>query len=209
MGQKRTLRVVLGRCLLYFPSLVWVVALLYFEGIFNVLLVGLCALFHECGHLLAFSLLGLPTPQLRIVSGGLRLQTAGWLSYRQEGWIAFAGPLANLVIWGISLLFPHLPWLTLFGETSLFTALGNLAPTGELDGERILTCLLSSHLAPDTVQNTVRWLGFTILAGVLLASLVLLWLGVGAIYPAFLAFGALLAEKRGFDKKRGKMRKTE
>ena len=137
----------LGRFFLILPALLWVGAVLWFEGLYSLLLVGLSAVFHECGHLLAFSLLGLPAPKLVPVARGVRFAAPCTLSYREEMLIAMAGPVANLA----SFLFGCVtggfaPAFRTFGDISLLTGLCNLAPMNDLDGERILRCLLAGRL---------------------------------------------------------------
>lgn len=184
-----------GTVCLYLPSLMWLGALLYFEGLYDLLLVGLCALFHECGHLMAFSLLGLPPPRPVPVPRGIRLETRALLSYRQEALVALGGPLANFAVVLPALLWGwRYPWLFAFGEMSFFTAVGNLFPTEDLDGERMLRCFLSCRFSREAADGVCAFLGGASLVLTLLGSLVLLWHGVNAAYPAFLALGGLLAQ---------------
>ena len=200
-----------GRILLFLPSLLWVGAICYFEGIYSFLMVALAALFHECGHLLAFSLLGLPAPKVVPVARGVRLAAGRGLSYREELLIALAGPLANGICFLAGLVFGgRNPALAAFGEVSLMTALCNLAPIETLDGARILTCLLAPHLSDRALFVTRKTVGWVSLYLGLIGSLLILWLTGGGTYTAFLCLGALLMlpcgnsleEKRGFKRKR-------
>ncbi len=148
-----------------------------------------------------FSLLKLPPPKPVPVARGVRLATSAFLSYREELLIALAGPLVNLGVCLIALPFSSVPWLWAFGEMSMLTALGNLLPVGELDGDRILYCYLSQKGRGEVAERVRHWLGFFTLCFVLLGSLLLLWVGISAAYPAFLALGGLLTQKMPTEQK--------
>lgn len=184
-----------GRILLLVPSLLWVGAVLYFEGVYLFFAATLAAAFHECGHLLAFSALGLPPPRAVAVARGIRLSAACPMSYRQELVVALSGPLANLACYLITLLTGELlPFAREFGEACLAAAVCNLVPLGEMDGERILMCLLSPRLTARTVYLVGQAVGgITLFFGVFL-SLGLLWQTGEGTYPALLALAALLTQ---------------
>lgn len=106
----------------------------------------LCALWHEGGHLLVLSRLGVTrrfSPRLN----GLVCTPERPLSYREEAAVAAAGPAANLLFALLSLLLlplGHAFFLTL-AFCHLMTALSNLLPLEGYDGARILSALLSLH----------------------------------------------------------------
>lgn len=184
----------LGRFFLILPALLWVAAVLWFEGLYSLLLVGLSAVFHECGHLLAFSLLGLPAPRLVPVARGVRFAASCTLSYREEMLIAMAGPVANIACFllgraagGFS------PAFRAFGDISLLTGLCNLAPMNDLDGERILCCLLAGRLDSRCLYYVGRAVTLTAVFLGATGSLIVLWQTGGGTYPAFLCIGAMLA----------------
>ena len=194
----------MGRFFLFLPGILWLLAVLWFEGLYSLLMVGLSALFHECGHLLAFSLLGLPAPRLVPVARGVRFAAPCTLSYREELLIALAGPLANLICFLIGLATGDFaPALRAFGDISLLTGLCNLAPMGALDGERILRCLLAGHMDSRSLYYVSRCITVcTIFLGAA-GALIILWLTGGGTYPAFLSIGALLSlpcEKKAKEK---------
>lgn len=184
----------LGRFFLILPALLWVGAVLWFEGLYSLLLVGLSAVFHECGHLLAFSLLGLPAPKLVPVARGVRFAAPCTLSYREEMLIAMAGPVANLA----SFLFGcitggFIPAFRTFGDISLLTGFCNLAPMNDLDGERILRCLLAGRLDSRCLYYVGRAVTLTAVFLGAAGALIVLWQTGGGTYPAFLCIGAMLA----------------
>lgn len=184
----------LGRFFLFLPAILWIGAVLWFEGLYSLLLVGLSALFHECGHLLAFSILGLPAPRLVPVARGVRFVAPCTLSYREEMLIALAGPVANIV----SFLFGRVtgsfaPAFRTFGDINLLTGLCNLAPMSDLDGERILRCLLAGRLDSRRLYYVGRAVTLTAVFLGAAGSLIVLWQTGGGTYPAFLCIGAMLA----------------
>lgn len=194
----------LGRIFLFLPGLLWILAVLWFEGLYSLFMVGFSALFHECGHLLAFSLLGLPAPKLMPVARGVRFVAPCTLSYREEFLIALAGPIANLSAFLVGIICgPAVPALRAFGDISLLTGLCNLAPMGDLDGERILRCLLAGRLNSRSLYYVSRCVTVTAIFLGAAGSLIILWHTGGGTYPAFLSIGALLAlpcEKKSKEK---------
>ena len=184
----------IGKTLLLLPSLLWVGAIIKFDGVYLFLRVALAACFHECGHLLAFSVLGVPPPKFTPVSRGVRLVTDTPLSYHQEFFVAAAGPLANLFCFFIGLVWGDIvPWLSHFGEVSLMTALCNLVPVGDLDGDRIAKCLIAPHVGDRTlflIHQGVN--GVSIFLSVFCALLYLWHTGDGT-YASVLAISSLLS----------------
>ena len=208
-------RKIVGRGLTVLPIVLWAGALLYYEGIYRVALVVLVAVAHECGHLLAFSLLGLPSPSLLPVAGGVRFVTSAFLSYKEECLVALGGPLINLLTFTLARVAPY-SWLADFGEISLLTALYNLAPLKALDGERMMSALLALILSDAARERVMRVVSFSALMLALFTSLLFLFLGGDTIYPSVLCFFALFSlptsltkneengeKKRKTEKKRG------
>ncbi len=184
----------LGYLLLGLPTLLWVGAVCYFEGVYLFMCVVLSALFHEGGHLLAFSALGLPSPALLPVSRGFRLRQSVPMTYRQELLSAMAGPLANLGCFFVSFLCPELlPWAVDFGRVSLYTAVCNLIPMPKMDGERILCCLLAPRVTDRCLYLVRQILSATMLYLGLFGSLFILWQTGEGFYPALLCLRSLFS----------------
>ncbi len=197
-----------GRCLLLLPTVLWIAAVCWFEGIYPFFCIALAAAFHECGHLLAFSALGLPPPKLVPVARGVRLKTDVPLGYRQELIVALCGPAANLACTAAGRLCGgFFPALDHFGQASLMTALCNLIPMAGLDGERVLTCLIAPH-----VSERALWRGTCLLTSLtlfcaLFASLLVLWRTGEGAYSAMLCLGAMLLSPLEDKEKRANQRK--
>ena len=175
------------------PIVLWAGALYYFEGAYRLHLVVLSAAFHECGHLLAFSSLGIGTPHFRLEANGVRMVSPRMLSYGEEILVAMAGPLMNLLIWGVT-FYTNQPWIQAFGEISLLTALYNLVPTGALDGERILSSLLSLCFGSLLSERVTAFLSYAVLFLALFSSLLGLFLGGDTLYGAVVWMAALFSQ---------------
>lgn len=117
--------------------------------LFLFLLSAVVALQHECAHAFAAAKLGYKLnaivlmPFGAVIDGDMR-----GISFKDEMYVAFCGPLCNLVT---ALLFVALWWFepTVYAFTdvafysSLSIALVNLLPAYPLDGGRILKCALA------------------------------------------------------------------
>lgn len=200
----------IGHILIWLPTLLWAAAISYFDGFGSLISLALAAAFHECGHLLAYSSLGLAPPRLIPVARGIRLRSPDLLSYRDEAVIAAAGPAANLIGWGAGLVLGRAyPWLSSWGEMHLMLALSNLIPLSGMDGERLFACLIAGRLSDRAAYLTRRVLSFLCLFVSLFGSLCILWLTGSAAYPAFLSIGALLFGSTESEETGGKSSKTE
>lgn len=113
-------------------------------GLGRLLAVGIAALLHEAGHVVAAWGWGVPLRGLRLDTFGARLELGGMVSYTTELAVAAGGPFVSL--WAAWLAFPLGQWWQgwyLFALVSLGLGGINLLPVRGLDGGRILACLLS------------------------------------------------------------------
>lgn len=122
----------------------------------------------------------------------------------QALWVAFAGPLVNLLLAAVSLGAARLPigldgqvFLLLFGLINLFIAVFNLLPAFPLDGGRMLKAALCFKLPEETATRVAVGIGrglalagivFALMHGDLFLALIALFLFTGA--------GAELAQVR-------------
>lgn len=106
----------------------------------------LAALLHECGHVAAWAAMTKSLPVLSFSVRGIGLDAcAALLSRRQTFLLALAGPLTNFVLCAAVLYVMQLSasyWGYFFAAANLATGLFNLLPLGDLDGHRMLQCLL-------------------------------------------------------------------
>lgn len=132
-------------------------------GIAILLLILLVALMvHEMAHALVAKKLGLHVLDITIwpLGGAARMQGLTGRS-KQEALVAAAGPLANMVLGGLCLLFPG-PVATDAAWINLVLGLGNLIPAFPLDGGRILRAWLARRSplvdATHAANRLSRWL---------------------------------------------------
>ncbi len=152
---------------------------------------------HECGHLLAFSLLGEPEPAFSFSLGGFRFLARRPLSWRAEGVIAAAGPIANFAAAIVLFLLAAgaagaREYLIFAAVLQLSSAVWNLLPIADLDGARILSSLLSP-LPPDTAERITRAVSGAVLFLGLTLSLGILYFSGAAFYTSLALFLLLLA----------------
>ena len=115
------------------------------------------AALHELGHVAAARICSIRLTELRLGIFGAALRPADTLcSYGRERAMTAAGPLVNLISAGIALALPiGGEAVGMFVAASLFLGLLNLLPINELDGGRILSCLLS-YRSPDAARRVCR-----------------------------------------------------
>ena len=112
----------------------------------------LAVVLHEVGHWGAIKLCRIPLGGFHFGAYEARLVLCGTLSYKKELLICLAGPMVNF----LSVLASAPLGATLLGEgdlsffASVSAALGllNLLPVGDLDGGRILSCVLDWLIGP-------------------------------------------------------------
>lgn len=120
------------------------------------------ALLHECGHLLAARLLGVPLRSLSLDFLGARLSVSGrLLSYGEEWLLAASGPLFSLVGAVLGALFwRSSSFFVSFSCASLLLGFLNLLPIRSFDGGRMLECFLLSVAGPEVSRRVLRATSF-------------------------------------------------
>jgi Zn-dependent protease/CBS domain-containing protein len=150
--------------------LAWIFAASYASGgaatawnsLAFMLLLFLCVLLHEFGHIFTARAFGVPTPYVTLLPiGGVaqleRIPEEPW----EEFLIAIAGPLVNVVI-AVVLVYGFganlqasaaaavdnlkIPFVDRLAAVNLFLALFNMIPAFPMDGGRVLRALLASRL---------------------------------------------------------------
>ncbi|HWV53757.1 site-2 protease family protein [Pseudorhodoplanes sp.] len=151
--------------------LVWIFGAAYASGgasagwtsLIFIILVFLCVLAHEFGHIFTARAFGVITPDVVLlpIGGVARLERIPEKPI-EEFLIAIAGPLVNVVIAGALLLFAgadvtsnaafaaldntKIPMVDKLAAVNLFLALFNLIPAFPMDGGRVLRAALSARL---------------------------------------------------------------
>ena len=150
--------------------LIWIWAAYYrqggadaaWEGVAFVLLLFLCVLLHEFGHVLAAKRYGVNTPDITLWPfGGVANLERIPEKPSEELVVAIAGPLVNVVIAGVLILFlgasvdaaslakiddPKVAMAAKLAGTNIFLVLFNMIPAFPMDGGRVLRALLAIKL---------------------------------------------------------------
>ena len=153
------------------------------EGVIFTVLLFVCVLLHEFGHVFAARRYGIQTPDITLlpIGGVARLERVPE-EPSQELVVALAGPAVNLVIAAVLFLFVgglpadsmdlHEPRVGLAARllsTNLFLALFNLLPAFPMDGGRALRALLAYRLGYARATRIASSVGqgFAVLLGLL------------------------------------------
>ncbi len=153
------------------------------EGVVFTVLLFVCVLLHEFGHVFAARRYGIQTPDITLlpIGGVARLERVPE-EPSQELVVALAGPAVNLVIAAVlfavlgglpadstDLHDPRVGLAARLLSTNLFLALFNLLPAFPMDGGRALRALLAYRLgyARATRIASVVGQGFAVLLGLL------------------------------------------
>ncbi len=134
------------------------------------------AALHELGHIYAARLCGIELGELKLDIFGAALRAPlGVCSYGSEILLAAAGPAVNLLIFGAVQLLGGRPWwLELFGSASLTLGVLNLMPIRDLDGGRIVYCLIARRGSEAAARRAVGLLSGVLICGMWMLSVYLL-----------------------------------
>ncbi|PDT81410.1 site-2 protease family protein [Sinorhizobium sp. BJ1] len=168
------------------------------EGIAFVLAVFACVILHEFGHIAAARQFGIKTPDITLlpIGGVARLERMPE-EPGAEFVIAIAGPLVNVAIAGVIILFlrtsvgmeqlagiedPHMSFLSRLAGVNIFLVLFNMIPAFPMDGGRVLRAALASRLS---------WSRATQIAAMIGQGLAFVFGFVGLFYNPLLIFIAI------------------
>jgi len=152
------------------------------DGLLFLVLLFLCVLLHEFGHIFTARAFGVSTPDVILlpIGGVARLERIPEKP-SEEFLIAIAGPAVNVIIAGVLILLAgarlqpdHLPTLDStnvsmvdrLAAVNLFLAVFNLIPAFPMDGGRVLRALLASKLgyvhATEIAATIGQWVAFAL-----------------------------------------------
>ena len=121
---------------------------------------------HELCHYLALKAYMVPILSVSISAAGIKMDTE-FMSGKQEFICAIAGPLGGLIV----IFFAR--WLPCTAICALIHSLFNLIPIYPLDGGRSLRCILFRMFGQHNGEKISIWIGYTILAVLLILALML------------------------------------
>ena len=174
----------------FFLLLAWIFGVEYyaggpqvaFNGLLFILLLFLCVLLHEFGHILTARRFGVRTPEVILlpIGGVSRLERIPEQP-SEEFLIALAGPAVNIVIalllifvGGANLSADHIAavesanvsMIDRLAAVNLFLALFNLIPAFPMDGGRVLRALLATRFgfvrATEIAAMVGQWVAFAL-----------------------------------------------
>jgi len=135
---------------------------LAFQGVLFILLLFACVLLHELGHALTANAFGIHTTDITLLPiGGIARLERIPRDPKQEFLIAIAGPLVNVVIAALLILYlgqravvsdfddintPRVAMLSKLASVNIGLVLFNLIPAFPMDGGRILRSLLAMRM---------------------------------------------------------------
>lgn len=133
------------------------------EGVAFVISVFLCVVLHEFGHIEAARSFGIKTPDITLLPiGGLARLERNPVGPFEEFVIAIAGPLVNVVIAGLVVIFiggalgweqllapqdPRIDFLARLAGVNIFLVVFNMIPAFPMDGGRVLRAILAWRLS--------------------------------------------------------------
>lgn len=161
----------------WFMALVTLALLLDRSGMTGIGLVAV--ILHESGHLLMMALLGAAPERISMNLFGLEIgqKTGSCRTYRQDAWIAAAGPLSSLLFFAVCWLGYLLTgslYLANLGAANLMLALLNGLPVGPLDGGQAFYALLCTKYPAETCEKIVEWVSFFVILPIALAGFLVL-----------------------------------
>lgn len=128
----------------------------------------LSVIVHECGHLAAARLLGVPVRRIRAGAFGLRLtMDFSAVSYGKELCVLLAGSGAGLVFSWIAGLCGQMQMV----QYGIVLSIGNLLPIRGMDGGAVLETLFSCFLMPETAYRIANIVSLLTVIAVWIASL--------------------------------------
>ncbi|QFR33571.1 site-2 protease family protein [Ancylobacter sp. TS-1] len=155
------------------------------EGVAFVGLLFFCVLLHEFGHIFAARRYGVKTPEVTLWPfGGIARLERIPEKPSEELVVAIAGPLVNVVIAALLLLYlggnvgvehienienPHVSLIAKLAAANIFLVVFNLIPAFPMDGGRVLRALLAMKMSHAQATQTAASIGqgLAVMLGVL------------------------------------------
>lgn len=165
-----------------YPSFVlFVCVLLWLDRGHTAALFLISAGLHECGHLLALHLMGVPVCRMELRASGAVLHT-GRSSYGKEAFCTAAGPLVNLLL--LAVCFRRCPTAAL---VNLILLAYNLLPIYPLDGGRLLRTVLCVLFGAENGERLSGLISAMLTGIIVICGLLLTCVFHAGLYPCLIA----------------------
>lgn len=135
----------------------------------NVAMCFLCAILHECGHIIAMRCFGIVPKSVKLRLFDVVINADSNKAFVPDLVITLCGPFANIVL---AFLFYFVCKPLAF--VNLYIALFNLLPIETFDGGRALSLILSRKFSPKTVRTVLKALTFVLLVPIFLLGIFVL-----------------------------------
>lgn len=147
----------------------------------GIALLGLIAsLIHECGHIMAFVLLGHKIEKLSFEISGIALKkVCNFVSFKDEIIVTISGCLVNALIFIIGAIACgwNLEKINMFSAVNLVIGTINIFPMSTLDGGRTLELVLGRFCKARTTQRLCFFAELAIMLFFLVLSAATIYLG--------------------------------
>lgn len=182
------------------PALFWILLVFGFDTPAVATMTLICALIHEGGHIFAVCFLKKSFTLSSAISG-FRIKHK-FISYKEEAIISLGGPLSNLAVFLLIMLFVPIKneYTLSFAVLNFLTAVSNLLPVRNYDGYHILDAVLSSSLGEGVAERVLSSLSFVFSALLCFLSLYLMY-KANTGYWIFFVFAVILFQSIKNDKK--------
>lgn len=131
----------------------------------------LCAVLHECGHIIAMRCFRITLKSVKLRLFDIVIDADSNKEFTPDLVVTLSGPAMNLIL-ALIFYYVYKP----LSYVNLFIGLFNLLPIDTFDGGHALSLLLIKKLAPSTVRIILKVLTFAFLVPIfLLGILVLLY----------------------------------
>ena len=141
----------------------------------------LAAVWHEMGHLIVAKLAGVAVDEMCLQAGGAVIHSCN-MNYRQEFWIALAGPAVSLLAAAVGRYVSGQ-----FSAVSLLLGVVNLLPVYPMDGGRILRSGLCLLLPVERAMLIVKIITYTVCCGLMIGACWLSAVQQWGLWPIFTA----------------------
>lgn len=135
----------------------------------NIAMCFLCAVLHECGHIIAMRCFGIVPKSIKLRLFDIVINADSDKAFVSDLVITLCGPFVNILL---AVVFFFINKQLAF--VNLYIALFNLLPVETFDGGRALSLILSRKFSPKTVRTVLKALTFILLVPIFLLGIFVL-----------------------------------